>query len=218
MNTFELIFIVANLALLLVIVIKSYLKFTTRFCTSQRRLDGKVALVTGSNAGIILLLIYFHFDTGTIKYPLIFGGIGLEVAKDLARRGAKVILGCRDTRSAEHAAGKMTFLSKTWLSATEQDSILGIFFPDEIKRETKNRNVIVKKLDLSSLTQIRSFCHEILEDESKLDILVNNAGASFTEKLMTEDGIESHMAINHLGPFLLTNMLLGKADSSFKVI
>ena len=59
------------------------------------------------------------------------------------------------------------------------------------------------------MKSIRHFCSIILEEETRLDILVNNAGVALTEKVLTEDGFEMHVAVNHLGPFLLTNILLG---------
>ena len=64
------------------------------------------------------------------------------------------------------------------------------------------------KLDLSSLSSIREFTHDILVTYPQLDFLVNNAGLMSSKYTETEDGFEMTMAVNHLGPFLLTELLL----------
>ncbi|CAH1239018.1 RDH14 [Branchiostoma lanceolatum] len=115
-------------------------------------------------------------------------GIGFEVAKDLARRGAKVILACRNEARAEVAVA-------------------------EIVKDTGNENVMTSKLDLASLSSVREFSQKIKEGENRLDILVNNAGM-FTEKSTTEDGFDTMLQVNHLGHFLLTNLLLDLLKTS----
>uniref|UniRef100_UPI00398F629A retinol dehydrogenase 12 n=1 Tax=Pristiophorus japonicus TaxID=55135 RepID=UPI00398F629A len=129
-------------------------------CKSKVRLDGKTVIVTGANVGI-----------------------GKETAKDLARRGARVILACRDLDKAKKAAA-------------------------EIRKESGNKNVLVHKLDLASLQSVHSFADRIQETETCLDILINNAGIMRCPKWKTEDGFEMQFGVNHLGPFLLTNLLL----------
>lgn len=112
-------------------------------------------------------------------------GIGKETALDLAKRGARVILACRNVQKAELAKG-------------------------EIIKTSGNDNVIVRELDLASLASVRTFATGILESESRLDILINNAGvAGQAEKQLTEDGLEYRMQSNYFGHFLLTNLLLG---------
>ncbi|XP_078572349.1 retinol dehydrogenase 11-like [Branchiostoma floridae x Branchiostoma japonicum] len=128
-------------------------------CLSKASLQDKTAVVTGANTGI-----------------------GLEVAKDLARRGARVILACRNEARAEAARA-------------------------EIVKGSGNENVMTSKLDLASLSSVREFAQRLKEEESRLDILVNNAGM-FTEKSTTEDGFDTVLQVNHLGHFLLTNLLL----------
>uniref|UniRef100_A0A673BIP5 Si:ch211-107o10.3 n=1 Tax=Sphaeramia orbicularis TaxID=375764 RepID=A0A673BIP5_9TELE len=129
-------------------------------CQSKVRLDGKTVLITGANTGI-----------------------GKETALDMAQRGARVILACRDTTKGHAAA-------------------------DDIRHRTGNGNVQVKKLDLASLQSVRALAKDIQENEQHLDILINNAGIMMCPKWKTEDGFEMQFGVNHLGHFLLTVCLL----------
>ncbi|KAK9542504.1 hypothetical protein VZT92_000362 [Zoarces viviparus] len=129
-------------------------------CRSKVRLDGKTVLITGANTGI-----------------------GKETALDMAKRGARVILACRDITRACIAA-------------------------DEIRQQSGNGNVVVKKLDLTSLRSVRELARDVQENEQRLDILINNAGVMMCPKWKTEDGFEMQFGVNHLGHFLLTNCLL----------
>ncbi|XP_026149181.1 retinol dehydrogenase 13 isoform X2 [Mastacembelus armatus] len=129
-------------------------------CRSKARLDGKTVLITGANTGI-----------------------GKETALDMAQRGARVILACRDMTRARIAA-------------------------DEIRQKSGNGNVLVKKLDLASLQSVRDLAKDVQENETRLDILINNAGIMMCPKWKTEDGFEMQFGVNHLGHFLLTNSLL----------
>ncbi|XP_037824349.1 retinol dehydrogenase 13-like [Lucilia sericata] len=123
-------------------------------------LEGKVAIVTGCNTGI-----------------------GKEMALDLARRGAKVYMACRNYEKCEQARS-------------------------EIITETGNLNVFNRTLDLASLESIRQFVKDFLLEEPHLDILINNAGICCVKRSLTVDGFEQHLGVNHLGHFLLTNLLL----------
>ncbi|KAK0145937.1 Retinol dehydrogenase 11 [Merluccius polli] len=135
-------------------------------CSSQVRLQGKTVLITGANTGI-----------------------GKETARELAQRGARVVMGCRDVSRAEQAAL-------------------------EIRVSTGNQEVVVRQLDLSSLSSVRNFTTEFLATETHLHILVNNAGVMMCPRMVTEDGFELQLAVNHLGHFLLTNQLLDLLQSS----
>ncbi|NXI57134.1 RDH12 dehydrogenase, partial [Chloroceryle aenea] len=115
-------------------------------------------------------------------------GIGKETARELARRG-KVIIACRDIVKAEAAAS-------------------------EIRSETGNQQVIVKKLDLANTKSIREFAEKILAEEKELHILINNAGVMLCPYSKTVDGFEMHLGVNHLGHFLLTFLLLERLKQS----
>ncbi|NWX38724.1 RDH12 dehydrogenase, partial [Notiomystis cincta] len=115
-------------------------------------------------------------------------GIGKETARDLAQRG-KVIIACRDIAKAEAAAS-------------------------EIRAETGNQQVIVKKLDLADTKSIREFAEKFLAEEKELHILINNAGVMLCPYSKTADGFEMHLGVNHLGHFLLTFLLLERLKHS----
>ena len=112
-------------------------------------------------------------------------GLGKATAIDLARRGARVILACRSVEKGERAAV-------------------------EVRKRSGNSNVVFVQLDLSSLDSVRNFAAKILQQEPQIDILVNNAGLVRDEYTETVDGYETCFAANHLGHFLLTNLLLDR--------
>ncbi|XP_052753957.1 retinol dehydrogenase 12-like [Galleria mellonella] len=116
-------------------------------------------------------------------------GIGFETAKDLARRGAKIILACRD-------------------------ELKGLQARDDIIRLTKNDKVIFKQLNLSSFASVRKFADDILKTEQSIHILVNNAGTGVLDNALTKDNLPVEVHVNHFGPFLLTVLLLPLLKSS----
>lgn len=80
---------------------------------------------------------------------------------------------------------------------------------ESLIKETRNDQIIIKKLDLSSFQSIREFSNEILNEETKIDVLIHNSGCASTfNKRKSVDGIEMTMATNHYGPFLLTHLLI----------
>ncbi|XP_049810021.1 retinol dehydrogenase 14-like [Schistocerca nitens] len=145
---------------LLLLVLKLYLKFTTGYCRSDATIHGKTVLITGANTGI-----------------------GKETAKDLARRGGRIILACRDLEKAKKAR-------------------------DEIIASTKNENIIIKKLDLLSLSSVREFAADIKASEERLDILINNAGVGAMPQRHTVDNLLPTMQVNYFSTFLLTLLLI----------
>lgn len=85
----------------------------------------------------------------------------------------------------------------------------------KIKKRSGSENVHFLHLDLASLDSVREFSRQFHQLENRLDILINNAGIySIPEKTLTKDGFEMQMGVNHLGPFLLTNLLLDLLKAS----
>lgn len=104
---------------------------------------------------------------------------------------------------------------ETALAITSMGARVAITYRNEEKAE-ETKNYIYEKTgktietyfcDLSSLESIRNFTKIFLQNHDKLNVLINNAGIYETKFLTTKDGIESNFAINHLAPFLLTNLL-----------
>ncbi len=91
---------------------------------------------------------------------------------------------------------------------------------EKIKRESGNPSVEYLLADLSSQKNIYSLVEEFKSKYDRLDVLVNNAGATFGERMESVDGIEMTFALNHLGYFLLTNLLsdILKASAPSRVI
>ena len=83
-----------------------------------------------------------------------------------------------------------------------------------IVMETNNRRVHLELLDLASFESIRAFVARFKSQYKRLDILVNNAGLSMEKLTFTTDQIETTFGVNHLGPFLLTNLLLDLLNST----
>ena len=109
-------------------------------------------------------------------------GIGKATVLDLAKRGGKIYLACRSEEK-------------------------GIAALNEIKEATGNENLHFLALDLTSLDSVREFSKKFHELETRLDILINNAGL-LSPLERTKEGFEINMGVNHLGHFLLTNLLL----------
>ncbi|OXB59535.1 hypothetical protein ASZ78_004508 [Callipepla squamata] len=115
------------------------------------------------------------------------GGIGEAVARELARGGARVVLATRNALRGEAAARR-------------------------IRRDTGNPEVLFMPLDLSSFRSVRSFATAFLQQEPHLHLLINNAGVSAGGT--TENGFSLTFQVNHLGHFLLTQLLLRRLQSS----
>jgi NAD(P)-dependent dehydrogenase (short-subunit alcohol dehydrogenase family) len=108
-------------------------------------------------------------------------GIGLVTATQLAKQGATVVIACRNAAKGAEA----------------------------VKKASSGENIIVcMALDLSSLESVRAFAAEFQGKHSRLDFLVLNAGVMACPKSLTKDGFEMQFGTNHLGHFLLANLLL----------
>ncbi len=123
-------------------------------------LSGKVIVVTGGNSGI-----------------------GFEAAKEFARKGAHVVLACRNMEKATSAM-------------------------EDIVAEIPGASLEVTPLDLASLDSVRQFATAFKDNHDRLDILVNNAGIMMVPYSETEEGFESQFGVNHLAHFALTGLLL----------
>jgi NAD(P)-dependent dehydrogenase (short-subunit alcohol dehydrogenase family) len=119
---------------------------------------GRIAIVTGANSGL-----------------------GLVTARELARKGALVVLACRNLDKGRAA------LAECAATAT----------PAELE-----------ELDLASLASVRSFAERFRAGHGGLDLLINNAGVMAPPRKRTADGFELQFGTNHLGHFLLTELLL----------
>lgn len=119
---------------------------------------GRTAVVTGANSGL-----------------------GYVTARELARRGARVVLACRDETRGRAAE-------------------------DLLRHEVPGADVRLAPLDLSDLASVRAFADGLPEE--RLDLLVNNAGVMALPRRRTVDGFEMQFGTNHLGHFALTGLLL----------
>jgi NAD(P)-dependent dehydrogenase (short-subunit alcohol dehydrogenase family) len=122
--------------------------------------SGRVAVVTGAN-----------------------GGLGLEVARELARRGARVVMAARDQAKASSAR-------------------------DAIRAEVPDAFLELQPLDLASLASVREAAASVLAGHRRVDILVNNAGVMAIDERRSQDGFELQLAVNHLGHFALAALLV----------
>ncbi|MDP4149887.1 MAG: oxidoreductase [Bacteroidota bacterium] len=113
------------------------------------------------------------------------GGVGYEIAFQLAVHGAHVILASRNHDRTSEAARR-------------------------IKAAAPKTSVEVQLLDLADLHSVRRFTTTFSERHHGLDILVNNAGASGGPHRLTKDGLEAHFQINYLGHFALTGLLMSR--------
>lgn len=116
-------------------------------------------------------------------------GIGKETAVALAKMGARVVCTARNEEKGRSAVA-------------------------EIARRAGNDQVELSVFDLSSMGSVRSGAADILQRCPRIEILVNNAGLVLSQRSETVDGFESTFAINHLGPFLLTTLLLERIKAS----
>jgi NAD(P)-dependent dehydrogenase (short-subunit alcohol dehydrogenase family) len=117
-------------------------------------------------------------------------GIGLVTAEALAGMGARVIVTARNADKGRTA-------------------VAGI-----VQRLRGDAQVQLVVFDLADLSSVRRGADEILEQAPQVDVLINNAGVVLSERHETVDGFEATLATNHLGPFLLTNLLLDRIRRS----
>ena len=139
--------------------------FTADDVSAQR---GRTVLVTGANAGL-----------------------GFEVSKVLAARGAHVILACRDTAKAEAAM-------------------------DRIRADVSDAILSFQPLDLADLDQVKEAAAAVLAGP-RIDVLVNNAGVMIPPRTLTKQGYELQFGVNHLGTFAFTGLVYRHVDDRIVV-
>ncbi|RTG80366.1 retinol dehydrogenase 12 [Schistosoma bovis] len=155
-----------------------------KLCIINKRLDGKMAIVTGCNTGI-----------------------GLYTASELARRGATIIMACRNIERANKAKTRLLEMYGKNNRKSEQIDVACSPVKSSLK-PIESDQLIIEQLDLASLTSIREFVDRIKSKYNKIDFLINNAGLILQNYTTTEDGFEMTMGVNYFGPFLLTELLL----------
>jgi NAD(P)-dependent dehydrogenase (short-subunit alcohol dehydrogenase family) len=117
-------------------------------------------------------------------------GIGLETSVALASMGAHVVM-------------------------TARNPMRGATARAEAVRRAKGRGgVELRDLDLASFRSIRAFAAEVAEAHPRIDVLVNNAGLVLDHRLLTDEGFEMTFGVNHLGPFLLTSLLMPQLQAA----
>lgn len=135
-------------------------------------MQGKIVLITGATSGI-----------------------GLEMARELAERGAHLVLVGRNPAKLATVA-------------------------EQIRARTGNANIETIRADLSTHAGVQLTAHEFKRRHTRLDVLINNAGAIYMRRQVSADGLEMTFALNHLNYFHLTNLLLEtlKASAPARVI
>ncbi len=121
---------------------------------------GRIAVVTGAN-----------------------GGLGLETARELARKGSLVVMGVRNQEKAERAVA-------------------------DIEAEIPDARLELRELDLASLASVKAFAERAVREHPTIDLLINNAGVMAIPHALTADGFEMQFGTNHLGHFALTAQLM----------
>jgi retinol dehydrogenase 14 len=129
-------------------------------------IEGRTVLVTGASAGI-----------------------GKATAVELARRGARVVMVCRDQARGDAARRQV----EAAMQGATVDLLIG---------------------DLSSLSSVRRLAEDVRREHPTLQVLINNAAVSLSMRTLTVDGLETTFAVNYLAPFLLTNLLRGVLEAN----
>ncbi|XP_054712940.1 retinol dehydrogenase 14-like [Uloborus diversus] len=148
------------------VLVRKYRAYKWGRCKSSRSMKNKTVIVTGANSGL-----------------------GKATALELANKGARVILACRDREKAQKAL-------------------------IEIRSQSRSGVLKVLELDLASFESIQKFADEFYRSEDRLDVLINNAGLFKCPYMTTKEGYEMQFGVNHLGHFLLTKLLLSKLKES----
>ncbi|CAG2102030.1 unnamed protein product [Medioppia subpectinata] len=137
-------------------------------CSTKTSLKGKTVVITGANSGV-----------------------GKETARQLVRRGARVVMGCRDGGAAHELIQQLTA---------------------ELK--PSKPDVVYKNVDLCSFASVKEFAEDLIRTEPSVDVLINNAAVFGPPFGLTVDGFETQFQTNHLSAALLTILLSPKLNTS----
>ena len=121
------------------------------------------------------------------------GSIGLAAVKSLLSKDLPVIMACRNIRKAD----------------SQRDNLIKQFPHSEID---------ILELDLNSLASIRAFVEEIKNQGFKVDKLLNNAGIICRDFTVNDDGFETTLAVNYLGPLYLSKLMIPLMDNDFNIV
>lgn len=121
------------------------------------------------------------------------GSIGLATVKSLLSKDLPVIMACRNVKKAD----------------TQRDNLI---------KEFPNSEIDILELDLNSLASIRSFVEEIKNQGFKVDKLLNNAGIICRDFTVNDDGFETTLAVNYLGPLYLSKLMIPLMDDGFNIV
>ena len=111
------------------------------------------------------------------------GGMGQEITKEIARAGYPIIMACKNAQKATPIC-------------------------EQIKKETGNTQIELREINLASLTSVNSFTEQLWKEGRPISRLMNNAGILTTPTRKTEDGLETIISVNYVGPYMLTRQLL----------
>jgi len=115
--------------------------------------------------------------------------MGRIAARELAKMGATIIMNDRELADGQAAR-------------------------EDIIRLSGNQNIEFTGCDMGEFDQVRSFARHVLDNYSRVDVLINNAGLTDPKYIVNSEGFEQHMAIMHLGHYLLTHLLLDRLKAS----
>lgn len=121
------------------------------------------------------------------------GGMGRWITKAFAKEGLDVIMACRDLENAEPIAEK-------------------------VRTDTRNDNVEVRKIDLSSMSSVYAFIEALRKENRHISVLMNNAGILTTKARPTEDGLETLVSVNYIAPYMLTRSLLPQMMENARIV
>ena len=134
-------------------------------------------------------------STGRVLVTGTTGGIGRAIAVQLAKKGVKLVLHCRDEKAGESMVA-------------------------ELRQTFDGADIELVTADLSSQAETTALAQGILDKHPSLAAVINNAGVYPGARALTDDGIELAMAVNHVAPFMLTQLLLPvlEADHGGRVV